>query len=287
MITGQKSTRTGDFEKQIGIAEFNLVSFNPSREELEDLLGTEIKEDPEYLGESKDGNVTLQVDVWLKEVKTKRLFKAKFFLEDREVHSKDGLKKQYINCIGRNAYVEDEDKLTEKFKAYDYHTARVGEADFVSLVDAWLNLERSKPYTLDLDWKNMMKGNLRELKELQKTDLPRAICGLCTVRVVEKEGEKKEYQSIYTRKFLPYYTMKNFVSTDFTEDKLSQLKAKRGSVVGDKKVYLKDWENFAVEVSDKEHGCKDIYTLQPMQDYDPSKFVQAGPKAIVETDSDY
>jgi hypothetical protein len=286
-VTGKKSTRTGDFEKQIGMAEFQVEFFNPSREELERLLGTEIENDPEYLGESKEGNTTLRLSVWLREVATKRLYNLNFFLEDKEVRTMDGNKMQYINSIGRSAYVPSEDQLTEKFTAHDYHAARVGEVDVVSFMDAWLDIERKEPYTLGVNWKDLMKGNIKEFKELQRTDLPRTICCLLTVRVREKDGEKKEYQSIYNKKFLPGYSIKKFRTTAFTEEKLTALRAKRGSMVGDKKVYLKDWENFAVEVTDPTHGCKDAFSLEPAHDYNPAEFVQAGNKVITETDSDY
>lgn len=290
MISGNKSTRQ-EYDKQVGMMEAEVVSFNPTREELEDLLGTEIKEDIEYLGESKDGNTTMQVSVWLKEKKTGRLFNERFFLEDRVATTKDGKKTWYVNASARAACVDDEDNLTEKFRAHEYHAARVGEVELLNFLDAWLDLEWESK-SIVVDWKALMKGSVKEFRELQKTDLPRSVCVMGIVRVVEKDGEKKEYQGIYNRKTLPGFAMGKFRLTNFTEEKLTQLREKKGTTIDGKdgekkKVFLKDWEDFAVQVSDPEHGCKDAYSLKEMHPYNPDDFVQAGDKVITTTGADY
>ena len=98
-IGGKKRENTGnsDFGKKVGLFEANVIAINPTAEEFKDILGMELKEDSkaaEYLGETKDGNSYLRVDVWLQKVNAEDKFKTSFFLEDKERENKDGTKKQ-------------------------------------------------------------------------------------------------------------------------------------------------------------------------------------------------
>jgi len=54
------------------------------QEEFKDILGMDLKEDSkaaEYLGDTKDGNSYLRVDIWLQKVNSDDKFKTSFFLE--------------------------------------------------------------------------------------------------------------------------------------------------------------------------------------------------------------
>ena len=82
----RESTTESKFNKKVGLFEANVIAINPTNEEYKDVLGIELGEDSKatnYLGETKDGNTYLRVDVWLQEVKNKENFKVSFFLEDR------------------------------------------------------------------------------------------------------------------------------------------------------------------------------------------------------------
>ena len=93
----RESTNTeSKFNKKVGLFEANVIAINPTNEEYKDVLGIELGEDSKatnYLGETKDGNTYLRVDVWLQEVKNKENFKVSFFLEDRERENRDKTKK--------------------------------------------------------------------------------------------------------------------------------------------------------------------------------------------------
>ena len=80
-IGGKKreNTGSGDSVKKVGLFECNVVAINPTIEEYKDKLGIELKEDSkaaEYLGETKDGNSYVRVDVWLQKVNAEDKFKG-------------------------------------------------------------------------------------------------------------------------------------------------------------------------------------------------------------------
>jgi hypothetical protein len=278
-VTGSKreATQFSD-EKMIGIGEFEVLEFN---KEL-DSDGKEI----DYTGESREGNPTFRVAVTVKEVKSGKYFPLSFFLEDKEVTTKDGAKFQYINEIGRTSYAEDEANLSEKFKAFPYRKAKVGEAEVVGFLDAWLDIDRSQPYTLDLDWKALRAGSVKELRDLQKTDLPRTIMGMATVRVSEKDGQVKEYQQIYNRNILPGYNTKFFRTTKYTEEMLENIREKN-RLAPETKKWPKSYEKFAIDVTDPQFGIKDAYYLGMLKVYTPEEHLPAGEKVLDETDASY
>ena len=153
----------------MGLFEARVIAINPDAEEYKETLGIELKEDSkalEYLGENRDGNKTLRVDFWLEEIKNKEKYKVTFFLENKEKVNKDGTKKQYINNVGTCSWASDANDLPEWFAKREYRVAFVGEDELYSFLQTWLgNLDyRDAETTLQLDWKNMMKGNLKDIK---------------------------------------------------------------------------------------------------------------------------
>lgn len=289
-IQGTKSEKNSDsFKKNIGMAEYKVVCFNPTREKLTEMLGTEQEKDPEYLGEKND-ITTLRVNIWLKEVITGKFYSTTIFLEDLEVLSKvkeespnDPQKWQYINARGRTMYAISEYELSSKFKSYPFHKARVGEADLTNFLDAWLDMNRRDDYSLTPDWGLLMRGNLKEFDDLIRSDLPRTITAMAIVRVSDRDGETKEYQSVYTRKWLPGFMLKHFRMNDYNSPetiKLLREKKETASINNkspeSKKVYLKDWEYYVLDVTDPNYGSKDIYSLKPLREYSPVTRVSTG-----------
>lgn len=88
----ESSSNDSNYEKKVGVFEANVIAINPTAEEYSSILGREINADSkatEYLGESKDGNTYLRIDVWLQEIKTQENYKVSFFLEDKERENRD------------------------------------------------------------------------------------------------------------------------------------------------------------------------------------------------------
>jgi len=287
MIQGDKRERQAlpEFSKKVGLFEARVVAINPTVEEFKEVLGMDLAEDSkvtEYLGTSRDGNTFLRIDIWLEEAKNKDKFKVTFFLEDKERENKDGTKKQYINNIGRCAWADDPNNLAEWFAKREYRVAFVGEEELYEFLRTWLGeLDYSKESTvLQLEWKKLMKGNLKDLKSQVDGAYCTNVMALATITVKQKEGENKEYQSIYNKAFLPAYYLKNFRLVNYNDPNV------QNNLRGKKSKDLKPVERFVVNVTG-EYGCKDYYTLRDLQEYNPDDNLVASDKAISEDGSDY
>ena len=291
---GGKKREQLDFVKKVGVFEAKVVAINPSAEEYRDVLGIELKDESralEYLGESKDGNTYLRVAVWLEEAKTKEKYCVSFFLEDKERENKDATKTQYINAIGVCSWADDPNNLPDWFVEREYRVAYVGEEELYNFMRKWLvNLDyRSTETTLGIEWKKLMKGNVKELRSQidgewctnDKTGKAIGIGALATVSTRERDGEFTEYQNVYNKDFFPAYSLKNFRLVDYTNpDVLAKLRTKKSKE-------LKAHEKFVLNVTDPEHGCKDFYILKDLQDYNPDENLVASNKVISESGSDY
>lgn len=286
-IGGKKreSTNLPEFSKKVGLFEAKVVAINPDAEEYKEILGMDLKEDSkatEYLGTSQDGNITLRVDVWLQEVKNGDKFKATFFLEDKEKENKDGSKKQYINSVGVCSWASDANDLPQWFASREYRVAYVGEEEFYNFMRTWLGeLDyRDAETTLQLDWNKLMKGNVRDVKSQINGEWCTNIVALATIKTVIREDETKEYQGIYTKAFLPAYSIKQFRLVDYSNPSvLNNLRVKSSKE-------LKPHERFVINVTG-EYGCRDYFKLRDLEDYKSEENVAAGDAVISEDGADF
>jgi hypothetical protein len=271
--------------RKIGLAEMKVIAINPDEEEYKEVLKMELKEGSkatEYLGESQDGNKTLRVDFWMEEVKSKDKFKVTFFLENKMRWNKDNTKQQYINNLGSCSWAEDENELQDWFKKREYRPAYIGEEDLYNFLRTWLgNLDyKDAETTLQIEWAKLMKGNVKDLKAQIDGEYATSFLALLTIKTVEKEGETKEYQSVYNRAFLPAYLLKQFRLIDYNNSDVQRsLKSKLSKE-------LKPAERFVVNVTG-EYGCKDFYTFKDAKEYNASENLVASNDTISEDDSDY
>lgn len=287
-IGGKKRESTQqqtDYAKKVGLFEANVIAINPTTEEYNDVLGIQLQESSkatEYLGESNDKNTTLRVDFWLEEVKSKDKFKVTFFLENKIKENKDATKKQYINNVGTCSWAPDPNELPQWFTTRDYRVAFVGEEEFYGFVRTWLgNLDyRDGGTTLQLDWKSLMKGNLKDLKSQLGGEYATTVVALATVKTVAKDDGTKEYQGVYNKAFLPAYNLKQFRLVDYNRpDVLSNLRQKKSKD-------LKPHERFVLNVTG-EYGCKDFYILKDMKEYNADDNLVASDAVISEDGADY
>ena len=283
----RESTNTeSKFNKKVGLFEANVVAINPTNEEYKDVLGIELGEESKatnYLGETRDGNTYLRVDVWLQEVKNQENFKVSFFLEDRERENRDQTKKQYLNSVGMTSWADDENNLFDWFKENrEYRVAFIGEEDLYDFLRTWLGQldYRSAETTLTLDWSKLMRGNVKDIKDQVDGEWCNSIVALATVVTKERDGETVEYQGVYNKAFLSGYTMRQFRLVDYTENRIvNQLKSRKPRE-------LKPHERFVVKVTG-EYGCKDYYQLKEIEDYNPDENLVASDDYISEDGGDY
>lgn len=294
-IQGKKRESGEDFGKKIGMVEVEVIAINPSVEEFKEVLGRELDENSkmtEYLGESRDGNNYCRVDFWLQqkvaEGESAPKFKVSFFLEDKVRQNQDETKQQFINDIGVCSWASDPEDLPEWFAKREFRAAKSGEEDFYGLLRSWVSLNyREDDTVLQLEWKNLMKGNVDELKALIGDDLVIPFLAMATVSIKEgdEEGEVKEYQGIYTKGFLPSFTMRHFNLIDYSNPEvIAKLELKPNKD-------LKIHERFVKNVTG-EYGCKDIYSLKALSDYIAEEHIVASDDAMTgsadaDTDAEY
>ena len=276
----------GEFIKKVGFFEATVAAINPTAEEYNSQLGIELKNDSkatEYLTTDKDGTSKVRIDVWLKDVKTETLLKTSFWLEDNKKFNKDKTKKQYVNSVGITTWASSEEDLPQWFvKGRDYRVAYVGEAEFVEFLRVWLGgLDfRDESTELMLDWKSIMRGNLKEWKEQIDGEWCQTVGALATIKTVEKEDGPVSYQNIYNKAFFPGYSIKNMRNMDYNNpETLRSLSFKTFKE-------LKMHERFVLNVTG-EYGCKDYYTFKELHDYNPDENVAATDKVYSTDDADY
>ena len=288
-ITGEKRVQQ-NFSKKVGLFEAKVIAINPTEEEYKEVLGLELKEDSkatEYLGTNEHGNDFLRVDVWVEDVKTSKSesperYKLVFFLENKERENKDLTKKQYINNIGASTWTDDTNNLPDWFKERDYRVAFTGEEELYAFLRTWLSkLDYKKDATiLELEWKKLMKGNVKDLQDQVNGEWCDTVGIMATVVTKEKNGEVKEYQAIYNKAFFPAYSLKNFRLIDYSSPEIiASLKVKKTKD-------LKPHERFVLSVL-SEYGCKDFFVLKDLKEYDPNDNLVASDKPISKSGSDY
>ena len=274
-----------EFAKKIGLFEARVIAVNPTTEEYADVLGRQLKEDSkatEYLGTSKDGNARLRIDFWLEEVKTREKFKLTFFIENKEKENKDLTKKQYINNIGRCTWADSPNNLPTWFKERENRVAFVGEEDLFNFLRSWLsNINfSSEKSILQLEFNKLIKGNVKELKEQINGEWATNIVALATVTSKETPDGTKEYQAIYSKAFLPPYSIKAFRLIDYNKaEAISALRQKSQKE-------LKPHERFVLNVVG-EYGCKDFFTFKELKEYNSEDNLVSSDKVIAEDDGDY
>jgi hypothetical protein len=287
-IGGKKreNTGSGDSVRKVGLFEANVIAINPTIEEYKDKLGIELKEDSkaaEYLGDTKDGNTYLRVDVWLQKVNSDDKFKTSFFLEDKERENKDGTKKQYINSVGMCSWAGDENDLAEWFtKDRDYRVAYTGEEDLYNFLRTWLGgLDyRHAETTLMLEWKKLMRGNVKDLRDQINGEWCNTVVAMATVITKERDGEAKEYQGVYNKAFIGGYALKQFRNIDYNN------KRTQADLKNKKPRDLKGHEKFVLNIAG-EYGCKDYYVFSDIQEYNADDNLVASDNYLSDDGADY
>jgi beta-glucanase (GH16 family) len=181
------------------------------------------------------------------------------------------------------SWAADENDLAEWFtKGRDYRVAYVGEEDFYNFLRTWLSeLDyRDAETVLQIEWKKLMRGNIKDLRDQVNGEYAKSIVALATVIVKERDGESKEYQGIYSKAFVGGYALKQFRLVDYSNPKTQE------SLKNKKPRDLKAHEKFVLNIIG-EYGCKDYYTLKDIQDYNPDDNLVASDSYISEDGDDY
>jgi hypothetical protein len=279
-----------DNSKVTGVFEANVIAVNPTMEELNALLGSDIDKELEYV---KEKEVTLKneeklivdssrIAFYLQDVKTKRIFNVSYFLENRDKEESEKGNIQYINEVGATTWAADEDALSDEkyawFTKREYRRAKVGEAELYEFVKAWLKLDYRDPGTvLDLKFDNLITGDVRVLRnEIGKnaeSSLAGTVTALAIVTQKEVDGETKFYQNVSNKFILGGWAMKTFRTKKFTPEVIEAIKAK-------KKKDLKAIDKFVLGVTDSEYPIKGAYSLGELTDFNPEEHLVTSDEVI-------
>jgi hypothetical protein len=227
----------------VGTGLVTPLIFNPSRSELDKVLGIErdadyeekpefeyVKEDYEMKQKDKEGNEIdsiyckrLTVTCWVKENKTEEIFPMNFTLYDVDDVSSTG-KIKFVTQHGKSTYVDSAENLPSWFTqtpgkkkfTLSYRPAKKGEASLLEFLAAWTNIS---PFDIESSLfldneKKFWNGDTKELNNLIADFDDSSVMVNFGVRIKEEETEDgsvtKEYQAISTKAFCQSSFMKFF-----------------------------------------------------------------------------
>ena len=233
----QESKEAAEIKRFTGVGSVFVMGVNPNKSELEKLYERELDKDPEYVTE-KDGVVSARIDFIVKTDTAAKcnngielLTKVSMFIRKEYRFNKDKTKVQVIDKYGRTAWVTKEQAKNHEIPVYsngkpanidkDYRPAYVGEEDITNFlklflgipnVEKWVKNEETgrrevvglvdNPEDCECRLENIedyFKGKFSEIKDAINLMPNNKIKVLFGVRTTD---EGKQYQDVYTRKFL-------------------------------------------------------------------------------------
>lgn len=209
----------GNVTQLIGIADAKVVAFNPSKEELEKILNTELKDERNYVNvdQYRDGRLftighfVLEVSVDGKSYYTSvRIPLSK----DLNRLGKDGdgsfvFFNKRMNVQFRKgadegealAKITDNEKMNWWYDQKPVVTSKVGQADFYNFLFKWLNLKDIETVHDAVDWDKLVNGNFKVIQDTVRDNPENMIKVLLTVREADN-GQL--YQEVYSKEFWKY-----------------------------------------------------------------------------------
>lgn len=253
--TGKESTEGQSIKRYIGVAPVSVLTVNPTKEELESIYNIELENQPEYIStleiesngtKHKVNQARIDFVVQTDEEKSNNInlkTKVTFFLRQEPRYDKNNTKVQVINKYGEFTWITIEDAkkgtLPENQKWFDSTNMRpayVGEEELTKFIKTYLNipnksyrkkngeiveLENLSEAEARLDKiEDYFKGDFTEIKQIAKLQPNNKIKCLFGVRTT---GDNKQYQAVYTHKFL-----KNHINDYSSLDEDLQIKKSNG-----------------------------------------------------------
>ena len=225
------------FKQYIGVAPMRVIAVNPTKEELSEIYGSEVKYEPTYLSETEvdtpKGKIKvnqLRLDFILKtdpeEKDTKDInfiTKVSLFLTDSPRYTRNKDKVEVINVYGESAYL-DLNSIKNKtlpsnmswFNTTGMKVALNGEVALTEFLRSYLGISfRTFKDNSTNEWKEIdnvkeaecqlsnAKNLFNSVAELRQA-LNLAPNNFIKVMIGVKNVEGKFYQDVYSRLFLKY-----------------------------------------------------------------------------------
>lgn len=293
-----------EYTQEIGVFEGKVIGINPDKEELENILQTEIEKEPVYITQkTADKANGIRISVWLKDVNSEedKVYNCSFFLQNEARLNKEKTKVQFINSVGQTSWgLADENgsDLPQWFTHFvDNRTGAVGEAkvvrkalvgeeELMGFIKSWLKFDLYDHNTdILLNTDKLFKDNVKELTEQIGGEYDQTVIAMATVRSVTKESESGEpitvnYQSVYNKAFASGFAFKFLKGVEFTEDKIKKIREKPNKK-------LENFERFILAITDSQYGCKDSYFIGVKKPFDANAHVVATDKVLDSSGADY
>lgn len=227
-----KESVEGNYALYKGVAALNILAVNPNKAELSELTGRDIEEEPQYVSQTEEGKAQVRVTFYARTNPESKinsdinlLIPISFILvKDFRIGQTSG-KCQIIDKFGRTAWATKDDMQAKRVPVYpsgpanisaDYRPAWQGEEFLIDFLIQWLNIpgpanykdkkwvmkENTEDSEVSLNMDALFKGDVSELRELVNTAKAYTVKAAIGIRSVENENGVREYQAVFTRKFL-------------------------------------------------------------------------------------
>lgn len=294
MVKGNQREDRDNNGKFVGFTTVVVKAINPTREELNKLLGTQSEEEKpefEYLSTDGDGNKRVRLSFWLHDEERNKYFVYSFLVTNKIEASKDGQKFRFLNSTCNTTWGDEEKNLPEWFRKftskkdtdgnYDVlgdkvvRKALLGENDLQTILRSWLGRLTWTDTNCEvlIDTNKLFSGNYGELRELIEGSYNSPFIILVGVRT-DKEDSTKQYQQVCGKAFLPKDMMKYIQKGNkFPSDYAKRI-----------------WDKFEKEVTG-DYGFSAYFELVPLTDYDSTKDIAVSETtkkdAVTNTNSRY
>lgn len=203
-----EGTEGTEFSKDyyIGKTNVRLVVINPTAQEKVDLLGWNKKPEtePNYLGE-RDGAKTVRIEANIVTKEGVR-FSHSFFIENKEVVSKDGTKTQMCNNYGQFAYLPNTGELPENMSWFNIEGLRKsfkGEEEMVNFLTNLKDVRKNQKFYFE-NFSAMFNGDFSEVKSITSKNAVGILTGV--KQTFGDDGTAKYTQVVYPKVFVKQYT---------------------------------------------------------------------------------
>ncbi len=284
----------------------DVVSINPTKEELATLLGYDLKDDAEdikYEGETDKGDNFVSLSFWLQSTGPEpKFFNARFRLVDKPLVSEKTGKIQFVNQTAGSTWVDDEANLPDWFTHFQdkdkrnladkvYTAAIQGEANLYVFLRAWLG------HVEWFDYNKMVKGGEEPTNCLLDRDalfrnvemyVEEQYRWLVKQQAIyraetDRDAKAKLAKSLLTDSVVALATV--YCTEKDGEPKMYQnlygefmgaymMKQINICIAADNWMGNDRMKKFYEQITG-EHGCKDAYTLTALQDFNPDDHQQS------------
>jgi len=302
-VTGTKKEATsGGYQKTYGLAAYEVLGVNLSNKELKE-LGFWVKEGEEEIEEGftgeEDGNQKVTIEFACKSLAGK-LRKFSFYLVNKNdrnnPESTSGDLYTFINDQGANAwstkpneFVPLSTQYAKSFTGVDDslnpRPAKKGEKQLMLFMRSCMAINYKEGGTIKYNIKKLFNGNFGELKDDLKTDFLTTILVATTIAVKETDEGSKETESFYRNGFAPGILYEHVVNKG--EYTIADIKLIRDNITNNKgktgrnRKFITALEYLLVDMTKEKHGCKDLYYLGVVKDYDPKTHIEMSNEAII------